>query len=332
MLNYAIRRVLIAVPTLLLISFVCFLVINLPAGDVMTEYEQSLVGNMGWRAEDAKAEGDALREAYGLNYPLPVQYVYWLVHFLQGDFGVSLVTFEPVASEVIWVHLGYTVLIASLALSLSWVVGVPIGIYSATRQYSLLDGVFSVLGFIGLSVPGFLLALSILVFLTFVLNAPLLTGLFSAEYVDAPWNWAKLQDLAAHLWIPALVGGIPGIASLMRIMRGNLLDEMGRQYIETARAKGLPEWVVVFKHAVRMSINPLISLLGMQFPRVVSGGVITSIVLGLRTIGPILNSALQAQDIYVSSAILMMLGILLVIGNLVADLLLGWIDPRIRLD
>jgi len=330
MLSYAIRRALIAIPTLLLISFVSFLVINLPAGDVITSYEQSLIGNLGWSPEQAKVEGDALREAYGLNHPVPVQYVYWLVHFFQGDFGVSLVTFEPVATKVIWEHLGYTVLIASLALGLTWALGVPLGIYSATHQYSVLDGVLTVLGFVGLSIPGFLLALALLVFLTFVLNAPLLTGLFSPEYVDAPWSWAKVKDLAAHLWIPVLVGGIPGVASLMRIMRGNLLDEMGQQYVETARAKGLPERLVVFKHAVRMAINPLVSLLGMQFPRIVSGGVITSIVLGLRTIGPILNAALQAQDIYVSSAILMILGIMLVAGNLMADLLLGWIDPRIR--
>ena len=329
MVTYAIRRVLIAVPTLLLISILCFVVINLPAGDVITDYESRLIISQGYQVESARAEGDSIRAMYGLNHPLPVQYLYWLANFLRGDFGVSLVTFRA-DWQTIWENLSFTVLIAALSLALSWVVGIPVGIYSATRQYSFLDGILTVLSFIGLSVPGFLLALSLLVFLTFVMNAPLMTGLFSAEYSDAPWNWAKIKDLLAHLWIPVLIGGLPGIAGLMRIMRANLLDELGRQYVETARAKGLPERVVIVKHAVRMAINPLVSMLGMQFPQIISGGVITSIVLGLRTIGPILNSALQAQDIYVSSTILMMLGILLVAGNLFADFLLGWVDPRIR--
>ncbi|MBV7339103.1 ABC transporter permease [Chloroflexi bacterium TSY] len=332
MLTYAIRRILIAIPTLLLISFICFLVINLPAGDVITTYEQNLIGNRGWSAEDARIEGDGIRKAYGLDRSIPVQYVYWLVAFVQGDFGVSLVTYEKVATEVIWRNLGYTMLIATLALALSWGVGLPLGIYSAARQYSIPDGIFTVLSFVGLSVPGFLLALAILVFMTFVLEAPLLTGLYSPEYADAPWSWARVKDLAAHLWLPVLVGGIPGIASLMRMMRGNLLDELGRQYVETARAKGLSEKIVVLKHAVRVAINPLITLLGMQFPEIVSGGVITAIVLGLRTIGPKLNDALIAQDVYVASAILMILSVLLVIGNLVADLLLAWVDPRVRFD
>ena len=332
MLDYVIRRVLIAIPTLLLISFICFIVINLPAGDVITTYEQNLIGNRGWTANDAKIEGDNIRKEYGLDRSIPVQYVYWLVAFMQGDFGVSLVTYDRVASEVIWRNLGYTMLIASLALGLSWAVGLPVGIYSAARQYSVSDGVFTVLSFVGLSIPGFLLALAILVFMTFVLDAPLLTGLYSPEYANAPWSFGRARDLAAHLWLPVLVGGIPGIASLVRIMRGNLLDELGRQYVETARAKGLAEKVVVIKHAVRVAINPLISLLGMQFPEIISGGVITSIVLGLRTIGPTLNSALQAQDVYVSSAILMILSVMLVIGNLVADLLLAWVDPRVRFD
>ena len=332
MLDYVIRRVLIAIPTLLLISFICFIVINLPAGDVITTYEQNLIGNLGWGEEEARIEGDNIRREYGLDRPIPIQYFYWLFAFLQGDFGVSLVTYDRVASEVIWTNLGYTMLIASLSLGLSWAVGLPIGIYSATRQYSVSDGVFTVMSFIGLSMPGFLLALAILVFMTFVLDAPLLTGLYSPEYVDAPWSLGKVRDLAAHIWLPVLVGGIPGIASLMRIMRGNLLDELGRQYVETARAKGMAEKVVIIKHAVRVAINPLISLLGMQFPEIISGNVITAIVLGLRTIGPTLNSALQAQDVYVSSAILMILSVMLVLGNLVADLLLAWIDPRVRFD
>jgi len=332
MLDYVIRRVLIAIPTLLLISFICFIVINLPAGDVITTYEQNLIGNRGWSAEEAKIEGDNIRREYGLDRSIPVQYLFWLWAFLQGDFGVSLVTYDRVASEVIWTNLGYTMLIASLSLGLSWAVGLPVGIYSATRQYSVSDNVFTVMSFIGLSMPGFLLALAILVYMTFVLDLPLLTGLYSPEYADAPWSFGRVKDLAAPIWLPAFVGGIPGIASLMRITRGNLLDELGRQYVETARAKGMAEKIVVIKHAVRVAINPLISLLGMQFPEIVSGGVITAIVLGLRTIGPTLNSALQAQDVYVASAILMLLSVLLVLGNLVADLLLAWVDPRVRFD
>ena len=179
MLDYVIRRVLIAIPTLLLISFICFIVINLPAGDVITTYEQNLIGNRGWSAEEAKIEGDNIRREYGLDRSIPVQYLFWLWAFLQGDFGVSLVTYDRVASEVIWTNLGYTMLIASLSLGLSWAVGLPVGIYSATRQYSVSDNVFTVMSFIGLSMPGFLLALAILVYMTFVLDLPLLTGLIS---------------------------------------------------------------------------------------------------------------------------------------------------------
>ena len=173
MLDYIIRRVLIAIPTLLLISFICFIVINLPAGDVITTYEQNLVGNRGWGEEEARIEGDNIRREYGLDRPIPIQYFYWLFAFLQGDFGVSLVTYDRVASEVIWTNLGYTMLIASLSLGLSWAVGLPVGIYSATRQYSVSDNVFTVMSFIGLSMPGFLLALAILVYMTFVLDLPL---------------------------------------------------------------------------------------------------------------------------------------------------------------
>jgi peptide/nickel transport system permease protein len=254
----------------------------------------------------------------------------WLTRFVQGDFGYSMITFQPVSS-LIWARMARTVLLAVLSLAAAWIVGVAIGIYSATHQYSPGDYVASIIGFLGLSIPDFLLALLLLVFTLYVLDAGVPTGFYSQQYVNAPWSWGKLVDLLKHLWIPVVVAGTSGMAGLLRIMRGNLLDVLGTQYIEMARAKGLPERTVIMKHAVRVAINPLISLLGMQFPAIISAGVIASIVLGVPTIGPLLLDSLRSQDVYVSATILMLLGVLLVVGNLVADFLLAWVDPRIRI-
>ncbi|MBX3062265.1 MAG: ABC transporter permease [Anaerolineae bacterium] len=331
MAAFFVRRILWAIPTVLLISIVCFLITNLPAGDVIDDLEHRLMQNQGYSAQAAKAEGDAIRARYGLDQPLPIQYGYWLFNFFRGDFGISLVTFKPV-SDMIWDRLGYSIIFALLSLGFAWFVGVAVGIYSATHQYSLLDNIATLLSFLGQSIPDFLLALILLMVVVLVFNAPLPLGLSSSEYANAPWSFDKFKDLLAHLWIPVIVAGAPGAAGIMRVMRGNLMDELGRQYVETARAKGLPESSVINKHAVRIAINPLITLLGFQFPLIISSGVITSIVLSLPTIGPLLQDALLTKDIQVSSTILMMLGILLVLGNLVADMLLAWVDPRIRLD
>jgi peptide/nickel transport system permease protein len=329
MLVYLLQRFVSSLVTLLIISIVCFVIINLPAGDVMNEYEWHL-RSIGYESDAARETANGLRRVYGLDQSLPVQYIIWLARFIQGDFGYSMITFQPVSS-LIWARMARTVLLAVLSLGVAWIVGVAIGIYSATHQYSPGDYLASIIGFLGLSIPDFLLALLLLVFTLYVLDAGVPTGFYSQQYVNAPWSWGKFVDLLRHLWIPVVVAGTSGMAGLLRIMRGNLLDVLGHQYIEMARAKGLPERTVIMKHAVRVAINPLISLLGMQFPAIISAGVIASIVLGVPTIGPLLLDSLRAQDVYVSATILMLLGVLLVLGNLVADFLLAWVDPRIRI-
>jgi peptide/nickel transport system permease protein len=329
MITFLAQRLISAAVTLFLISIVCFVIINLPAGDVMHEYEWHLRA-MGYEVEAARSAADDMRQRYGLHQPLPVQYVVWLAKFVQGDFGYSMTSFQPVA-DLIWARIARTLLLALLSIAVAWIAGIAIGIYSATHKYSVGDYTATVFGFLGLSIPDFLLALALLVFSLYVLGAGVPTGLFSQQYVNAPWTLGKIKDLLWHLWIPIIVSSTGSIAGLLRIMRGNLLDVLNSQYIEMARAKGLPERTVILKHAVRVAINPLISILGMQFPAIISAGVIASIVLGIPTIGPLLLDSLRSQDIYVSATILMFLGILLVIGNFVADLLLVWVDPRIRI-
>ncbi len=330
MIAYLAKRLLSSVITIIVISMVCFVIINLPGGDVTSEYETRLQANYGYTRQAALVAGAALQHQYGLDQPRPFQYVTWLRQFVQGDFGISLVTFRPVA-DLIWERMLYTLIFAGLGLGVSWVVGITIGIYSATHQYAFSDYLATFIGFLGLSIPDFLLALVLLTVSVLVFRTGLPTGLFSAQYASAPWSWLKVRDLLGHLWIPMIVVGLPGAASVLRIMRGNLLDVLGHQYIETARARGLPERSVIIKHAVRVAINPLISLIGVQFPLIISAGIVVSIVLGLPTVGPLLYDALLSQDIYVSATVLMLLGILLVIGNFIADLLLAWVDPRIRL-
>jgi len=330
MIAYLAKRLLSSLVTIIAISMVCFVIINLPGGDVTSEYETRLQANYGYTRQAALVAGEALRHQYGLDQPRPLQYATWLRQFVQGDFGISLVTFRPVA-DLIWERMLYTLIFAFLGLGVSWTVGIAIGIYSATHQYGFSDYLATSIGFLGLSIPDFLLALVLLTVSVLVFHTGLPTGLFSAQYASAPWSGLKVRDLLGHLWIPMIVIGLPGAASVLRIMRGNLLDVLGHQYIETARARGLPERSVIIKHAVRVAINPLISLIGVQFPLIISAGIVVSIVLGLPTVGPLLYDALLSQDIYVSATVLMLLGILLVMGNFVADLLLAWVDPRIRL-
>jgi peptide/nickel transport system permease protein len=218
--------------------------------------------------------------------------------------------------------------LALCTLIFSWVVAIPIGVYCAVKQYSIGDQLFSMLSFIGLGTPGFLLALILMVLGVYAFDVTV-GGLFSPEFADAPWSIAKVLDLLAHLWLPVILLGIAGTAELIRIMRGNLLDILGQQYVRSARGRGLAEQVVIWKHAVRMAINPLISLIGLQFPQIISGSIIISIVMGLPTTGPFLLRALRAQDMYYAGSFLMLLSLLLMAGNFVADLLLAWVDPRI---
>jgi peptide/nickel transport system permease protein len=329
MFAFLVNRIVSSLVTLLIISLVCFVIINLPAGDVMNEYEWHL-RSMGYETDAAKQAADDMRRQYGIDRPVPLRYAIWITRFIQGDFGHSMISFQPV-SDLIWDRMARTLVLAVLSIAVAWFAGIAIGIYSATHRYTLGDHFATFFGFLGQSIPDFLLALVLLIFSLYVLGTGVPTGFYSQQYVNAPWSWGKFQDLLGHLWIPILVSSIGSLAGLLRIMRGNLLDVLGNQYIEMARAKGLPERTVILKHAVRVAINPLISILGMQFPAIISAGVIASIVLGVPTIGPLLLDSLRSQDIYVSATILMLLGVLLVIGNLVADLLLAWADPRIRI-
>jgi peptide/nickel transport system permease protein len=274
------------------------------------------------------AEAAAMRQAYGLDQPLWVQYVKWVSLISRGQFGLAFEYGRPV-KEVIGDRLWLTIVISLAALIITWVLALPIGIYSAVRQYSVGDYFFTFLGFTGLAVPNFLLALIIL-YLSFKYLGINVGGLFSPEYELAPWSWAKVWDLAKHVPVPAIILALAGTAQLVRIMRANLLDELRKPYVVTARARGLPEWRVIMKYPVRAALNPFASTIGYLLPFIVSGSIIVSVVLSLPTVGPLLLRALVAQDMLLASTIIMLLGVLTVIGTFISDLLLMWIDPRIR--
>jgi peptide/nickel transport system permease protein len=315
-----------AIPTLLAISVIGFVIIQLPEGDFLDRKIQELQEKYGDSSSMARVE--ELRVRYGLDRPLWEQYLKWMSGFVVGDFGESF-EFEAEVNALIWERLWYTVLLSIGSMIFTYLAAIPLGIYSAVHQYRWSDHLLTFLSFIGMSVPGFLLALALMVFVFEAFGVPLF-GLFSAPYENAPWSWARAVDFLNHLWIPVIVVGLNGAAGLMRIMRGNLLDVLGQPFVQTARAKGLKESVVVVKHAVRIAINPLITIFGMSLPGVLSGSTIVSIVLGLPTVGPLLLRSLLNEDIYLAGTLLMMFSILLVLGNLLADIALAWADPRIR--
>jgi peptide/nickel transport system permease protein len=326
MTTYIIRRVLLAIPTLLLISLLSFVIIQLPPGDFLDTKIAELEQRYGDSSSVARA--DELRERYGLNRPMVVRYASWVGGFVQGDFGESF-RYEREVRELIGERLAYTLLIALGSLLFMYAVAIPLGIYSATHKYSWRDNLLAFVAFLGMSLPGFLLALMLMVMAFHLFGLPLF-GLFSLPYRDAPWSIGKFGDLWQHLWIPVIVVAINGTAGLMRVMRGNLLDVLGQPFVQTARAKGLKERIVVWKHAVRIAINPLISMMGMSLPEILSGATIVSIVMGLPTIGPLLFQSLKDQDMYLAGTLIMMFSLLLIIGNLLADVALAWADPRIR--
>jgi peptide/nickel transport system permease protein len=326
-LAYLGRRLILAVLTVWAISILSFVIIQLPPGDYITAYVAQLSASGGFISQ---AEADALREEYGLDRPLHVQYLRWMGMVVRGNFGVSLEWLRPV-SEVIGDRLWLTMVVSVAAIVLTWGLALPIGIYSAVRQYSLGDYVATLIGFIGLAVPSFMLAL-VLMYLGFTLFNANIGGLFSDEFAQAPWSLAKVWDLAKHLPLPALILGLAGTAQLIRIMRANLLDELGKPYVMTARARGLAETRVILKYPVRVALNPFASTIGYLLPYVVSGSIIVSLVLSLPTVGPLLLKALVAQDMFLAGTIVLLLGVMTVIGTFVSDLLLLWIDPRIRLE
>ncbi|MCG8512928.1 MAG: ABC transporter permease [Halanaerobiales bacterium] len=325
MLNYIIKRFIYMIPTLLLISLVVFIVIQLPPGDWLTAYVASL-RESGDEIDPITVE--LLRERYGFNQPFFTKYLNWISGVLQGDFGYSFGWRKPVG-ELIWDRLGLTLVVSVSTLLFTWIVSFAIGLYSATHQYSFGDYLATFLGFIGLATPNFMLAL-ILMYLAYKYFGLSVSGLFSIQYAMAPWSWAKFVDLLKHLWIPIIVIGTAGTASLIRVLRANLLDELGKPYVVTARAKGLSYLRLLFKYPVRIALIPFVSTVGWTFAGLISGSVITGIVLNLPTTGPMLLQALKTQDMYLAGSFLLFLSIITVIGTLVSDLLLAIIDPRIR--
>lgn len=326
MLSYIVRRIAQIIPLLVGLSLMTFIIIQLPPGDYVTMYIQRLE-QAGSKASEYEIA--TLRRLYNLDRPLYQQYLIWLRNIvLRGDFGRSL-QWERSVSELIGERLLLTSVISICTLFFTYVVSIAIGIYSATHQYTIGDYFFSFLAFIGISVPGFLLAL-VIMYAVFVHTGVAVTGLFSEQYVRAPWSWDKVLDGLKHIWLPIIVIGLSGTASLTRTMRGLLLDELQQAYVVTARAKGVSETRLLFKYPVRLAINPMISTLGWLLPTIVSGESLVAIVLNMPTTGPLLLQSLLAQDMYLAGGFLLMTSTLTVIGTLVSDILLAWLDPRIR--
>ena len=326
MIAYIVRRLVLAIITTWAVSVIAFVIIQLPPGD----YTDAYLAAMASTGTLVSAEEIiAIRKLYGLDRPMYVQYLVWMGNALQGDFGQALEWRRPVA-EVIGDRLALTVVVSVAAIFLTWGIALPIGIYSAVRQYSLGDYIFTFFGFIGIAIPNFLLAL-IIMYGAFKLFGVSVGGLFSPELATAPWGWVKIWDLIKHLPLPAFILAVAATAQLIRIMRANLLDELRKPYVVTARAKGLPKHRVILKYPVRAALNPFASMIGYLFPFVVSGSIIVSLVLSLPTVGPLLLRALVAQDMYLAGTIVLMLGGLTVVGTFISDLVLMWIDPRLRI-
>lgn len=325
MSKFIVHRLIFMLITLIVISVLSFIIIQLPPGDYLTSYITQLE-SMGTDVSDEQIE--YLREQYGLDDPVYVQYFKWMGNFLTGDMGFSFAWNRPV-NELVWERLGLTLVISISSLLFTWIVAFPIGIYTALRQNTLSDYFFTFISFIGVATPNFLLAL-VLMFVSFRYFGINVGGLFSPEYADAAWSLAKVSDLLQHLWIPVVVVGTAGTAGLVRIMRANLLDELGKPYVTTAKSKGIPNYKIILKYPVRIALNPFISTLGWQLPKLISGSTITAVVLSLPTTGPLLLDALKSQDMYLAGSFIMLLSVLTVIGTFVSDILLALVDPRIR--
>jgi peptide/nickel transport system permease protein len=326
MLQYLARRLLFILPTLFAISVVSFILIQLPPGDFLTTYASTLSAQGDTTSNE---QLDALREAYGLGQPIYVQYYKWMSSILlHGDFGYSLEWKRPVG-DLIWESMGTTLALTVSTLLFTWLMAIPIGIYSARHQYSKGDYFFTLLGFIGLGIPNFMIAL-ILMWVAFRYLGLDVGGLFSPEYRSAPWSFGKFIDLLKHFWIPLVIVGLEGTASLIRTMRANLLDELNKPYVTAARARGLAEGAMVREYPVRVALNPFVSTAGFALPGLINGATIVGIVLSLPMHGPLLLRALRSQDMYLAGAFILLIAVLTIIGVLISDLVLAWIDPRIR--
>lgn len=327
MIAYIIKRLLIMIPTLLLIMAVGFFIMQLPANDYVSRYvlTQGAMGNT-----TAVLQEDMLRAQFGLDKPPVERFFYWIADFVRGDFGVSFVDSRQV-SAIIMERLPATLAISSMAFLLSWGLGIPLGVYSATHQYRLGDIALTTVAFIGIGLPDFLLALFFLVG-AFIASGHVLLGLSSPEFVNQPFSFAKLIDFLSYAWLSVTAVAFTGTALIMRVTRNNMLEEMGKPYVMTLRAKGLPERVVIWKHVFRNALHPLVTMFGQVLAFLINGFAITSAVLNLPTIQSVYLTATLQQDIFLSGAILVLIAVTVVLGNLISDVMLAWLDPRVRYD
>ena len=328
MLAFIVQRILIMIPMLVAISILSFVIIQLPPGDFLTSY----VAQLRQEGDEVdEAELASLRQRYGLGQPAYVQYLKWISGvLLKGDWGQSFEWQKPV-SELIWERLGLTMALSLGALLVGWFIAIPVGVYSATHQYSWLDYIMTTFSFVGLGTPGFLLALIILFLVQSWLGMNV-GGLFSDEYILEPWSWPKIVDMLKHIWVPMLIVAVNGTAGNIRITRANLLDEINKPYVETARAKGVEERRLIWKYPVRVALNPFFSTVGWSLASLISGTTLVAMVLSLPTTGPMLLRSLTSQDMYLAGSFLFLLSTLTIIGTLMSDVLLAIVDPRIRME
>ena len=328
MLKFIIKRLFWILPFLVAISFLSFVLIQLPPGDYVTTYIATLAASNEVIDQNTAAD---LRSRFGLDQPMIVQYWKWISNIIfHGDFGLSFEWQQPVG-DLIWERMALTLLLTFSALLVTWGIALPVGVFSAVKKYSIGDYVVTTLSFLGLAVPSFLLAL-VLMYVAAVHFGQNVGGLFSEQYLTAPWSIAKVIDLLQHLWIPVIILAVSGTASLIRVMRANMLDELHKPYVTTARAKGLSEFTLLVKYPMRLALNPFISTIAWLLPNLISGSIIVAIVLSLPTAGPLLLQSLMSQDMYLAGAFILLICALTVLGSLISDILLAMVDPRIRLE
>lgn len=327
MFAFIVKRLLWMLPFLVAISFLSFVLIQLPPGDYVTTYIATLAASN--EVVDQNTAAD-LRSRFGLDQPMIVQYWKWISNIIfRGDFGLSFEWQQPVG-DLIWERMALTLVLTFSTLLVTWGIALPIGVFSAVKKYSIGDYVVTFLSFLGLAVPSFLLAL-VLMYIAAVEFGQNVGGLFSEQYLTAPWSIAKVVDMLQHLWIPVIILAVSGTASLIRVMRANMLDELNRPYVTTARAKGLSEFTLLVKYPMRLALNPFISTIAWLLPNLVSGSIIVAIVLSLPTAGPLLLQSLMSQDMYLAGAFILLMSVLTLVGMLISDILLAVLDPRIRL-
>jgi peptide/nickel transport system permease protein len=328
MLRFIAKRIFWMVPSLIIVSFLAFVLIQLPPGDYVTTYIATLAASN--EVVDRNTAAD-LRARFGLDQPMIVQYLKWIGGIvLRGDFGLSFEWQQPVG-DLIWERMALTLVLTFSTLLATWGIALPIGVFSAVRKYSIGDYVVTFFSFLGLAIPSFLLAL-VLMYIAAVEYGQEVGGLFSERYLTAPWSLDKVVDLIKHLWLPVIILAVSGTASLIRVMRANLLDELNKPYVTTARAKGLSEFHLLVKYPLRLALNPFISTISWLLPNLVSGSIIVAIVLSLPTAGPLLLQSLMSQDMYLAGAFVLLICTLTLVGSLISDVLLALVDPRIRLE